>query len=104
MLISTSFRILAIAGFAFGNGVAPVRRDASAPSPLEVAANSRLPNIPLPAEINDATKTLLQLMTIWNQAEIDAYHNTIDKIATNATGFTDFKNWNRYLQHQPCCT
>jgi hypothetical protein len=70
--------------------------DASTPpSPLEVAAESRIPNIALPDKINEATTTLLQLMTIWGQAETSAYQVTIDKVTSNATGYTDFSHWNR---------
>jgi hypothetical protein len=65
------------------------------PSPLEVAANSHIPNIALPDKINKATTTLLQLMTIWGQAETFAYEVTIDKVTSNATGYTEFSHWNR---------
>jgi hypothetical protein len=92
MLFSKILNLLAIAGSALGS---TIRRDTTPPSALEVAANSRLPNVPLPESINHSTQTLLQLLTIWGQAELSAYHETIDKITSNATGFTDFKQWNR---------
>ena len=92
------FELLASASFAvnvFAASQPQKRAESSALAALEVAANSRLPNIPLPKEISNSTKTLLQFMTIWGEAEVASMSETLDKISKNATGFTDFGIWSR---------
>lgn len=87
--------ILASASFAIDAYVAAQPQESSALAALEVAANSRLPNIPLPKEISDSTKTLLQFMTIWGEAEVSSLSETLDKISRNVTGFNEFGGWSR---------
>lgn len=62
---------------------------------LELAANSRLPNIPLPKKISNSTKSVLQLMTAMGEFEVASLSATLNNVAKNTTGFTDFKIWTR---------
>lgn len=72
-----------------------VRQDSKDLDALERAANSRLPDIPLPANVNDATTTILQLMTIWFESELAAYEDTIGLVTNNSKGYTEFRRWNK---------
>jgi hypothetical protein len=105
MLLPSIFLLLAAAVSAFGND-APEwsrnhpfhllsRQDNNTLDTLERAANSRLPDTPLPANISDSTKSLLQFMTLWNEIEVSAYYNTTQALAQNATGYMDFNRWNK---------
>jgi hypothetical protein len=57
---------------------------------IEVAAHSRLPNLPLPLEISSSTKTLLQFIAIWADSETSLLSATINQVAQNASGYMDF--------------
>jgi hypothetical protein len=57
---------------------------------IEVTAHSRLPNLPLPQEINNSTKTLLQFLAIWTDSETSLLSASINQIAQNASGYADF--------------
>jgi hypothetical protein len=105
MLLSRLLSLLATTGLALGNDTPEwarqnyakllTRQDNSTIDALERAANSRLPEVQLPATISDSTKSLLQFMTIWNEIEVSAYHNTTEALAKNATGYADFNRWNK---------
>lgn len=102
MLFSKVLQTLAVTGLACARTVPShkstnlaTRQDAGDLDALEHAANSRLPDISLPVTINDATTTLLQLMTIWFESEISAYHETIALISNNSNGYTDLGRWNK---------
>jgi hypothetical protein len=71
------------------------RQENSTLDTLERAANSRLPEISLPANVSNSTKSLLQFITIWNEIEVSAYHNTTLALAQNATGYQEFNRWNK---------
>lgn len=62
---------------------------------LELAANSRIPNIPLPKKISNSTRSVLQLMTAMGEFEVASLSATLNNVAKNTTGFTDFKIWTR---------
>jgi hypothetical protein len=109
MLFSTALTVLATSSLALGH-IAFYTPSTSTPNTnehlvgrqtsdnldaLEHAANSRLPNVPLPANISDSTKHLLQFMAIWNGIEVSMYSNTTSLLAQNATGYSDFNRWNR---------
>jgi hypothetical protein len=57
---------------------------------IEVAAHSRLPNLPLPQSISSSTKSLLQLITIWEDHETAMLRTIISQVAQNASGYSDF--------------
>ncbi|KAH7392300.1 hypothetical protein DE146DRAFT_136093 [Phaeosphaeria sp. MPI-PUGE-AT-0046c] len=102
MLLSKIVQILTITGLTYAHIVPQkastnlaIRQDLNDLDALERAANSLLPDIPLPTTINDATTTLLQLMTIWFESEISAYHETIALISNNSKGYTDLRRWNK---------
>jgi hypothetical protein len=96
MLVYTVLKVLAAAGLvssyaihtgeeASVNGYLEVRQNDKTPDPTEIAAHSRLPNVPLPKEISDSTKSLLQFMTIWEQAEISAINDVINAVSKSTT-------------------
>jgi hypothetical protein len=62
---------------------------------IEVAAHSRLPNLPLPQSISSSTKSLLQFITIWEDSETATISATLGQIAQNNSGYTDFGNFTR---------
>jgi hypothetical protein len=93
MLLGTVFKVLASASLALGQVAR--RNESAALDALEHAAYSRLPNVPLPDQISNSTKTILQLMTIFLEFDAATYTGVLDAIAHNTTGYTNFKAWTR---------
>jgi hypothetical protein len=93
MLLGTVFKVFASASIALGHVTR--RNESDALDALEHAAYSRLPNVPLPNQISNSTKTILQLMTIFLEFDAATYTGILDSIAHNMTGYTDFKAWTR---------
>jgi hypothetical protein len=96
MLVYTILKVLVAAGVASGyalpsekeasaNGYLKVRQSEKAPDSTEIAAHSRRPNVPLPKEISDHAKSILQFMTVWEQAELSTLHDAIDTVSKSAT-------------------
>lgn len=102
MLFSKVLQLLATAGTALArtvpaktNNHLAIRQDSGDIEALERAANSRLPDVPLPASINDATTIILQLMAIWYESELAGYEDTISLVTNNSHGYTDLRRWNK---------